>query len=169
MNLTKTILVLALIVPVTIAAGFCAVAPDEHQSTPLKDQSLSAIRGADMQFSAFGNTSCEAMGLMALSQLYGGTWVSESGCGVANIGFGCGGCTTVMSARFGTKGVMLLNGGGQQNADIGACGNVEGGTCTVTNPGGYPLTYACTGIAVAMNPNNGQPYACSDLIGVTNQ
>ncbi len=167
MEHAKNAVLAASILLVTLVAGLWPTIPWDPPSVPLDGQSLAVIRGTDLQYFKTDTATCASLGLMALSQLYGGTWAPENGCGVANIGFGCGGCTVVMSRSFGIQGVLVGN--GQQNGDVGACGNVEGGTCSVTNPGGYPLDYACTGIVVAVNPNTGQPYACSDLIAIMNQ
>jgi hypothetical protein len=156
---------------ITLAAAIAATFPpmwsDQH-SSPLHGRWLAAIHGANRNFKTFGNSSCDGLGDQALTQLFGGSWVPQSGCGIANIGFNCGGCTVTMSWMTGSGGGLVPPGEGQQLDDLGACGGLVSGTCIVTNPGGYPLNYACGNEAPVLN-KNGQQYTCSDAIGIEPQ
>jgi hypothetical protein len=171
MEFTKTLPVAVLITVTALVGALCPVLIRDHPSTPLDDQSLSSIRGADQQFVSSSTTSCDAMGVLALSQVYGGSWNQQSSCGGMNIGFLCGGCTVTRFMPIGlqTGGLAPPNTPGFWNTDVGACGNVQGGTCGILNPNATPPTYGCLGTVVATNPANGQPYACSDLIALASQ
>lgn len=156
------------LIPIVLAiafAGSCPLAPTDLPSVPLDSRSLSAIRGSDAQYQSTTPSTCQGSGVaflnLFLPQNNGTSWVPASGCGVANIGFGCGNCTGGASGVSGVPPARHVNGTGQTTV-LQNCGNVQAGTCGVTNPGGYPLNYACQGMQPVPAPN-GQPYACSDI------
>jgi hypothetical protein len=169
MRITKTRYLAVPIAVTTLIVGACSLVPCNPPSIPLDDYRLSTIRGVDKDFFRTGTASCDALGVQALQQLYGGGWNQQSGCGGMNLGFNCGGCTKTLSRPVGIQWSILLNGGGQMNNDVGPCGFVQGGTCGFTNPNTTPPTYGCLGVSVAINPSTGQPYSCSDLVAITNQ
>jgi hypothetical protein len=165
MRLSRT---LCALFPVVCTVLIAAIVPSDHPSVPLDDQSLSLVRGADIQFAIKVATSCDAMGVNALQQLYGGTYYQQSACNSVNQGQVCGGCTKSASANVGTKGAYVPSGTGQTNTIVAQCGLVQAGTCGVTNPNSSPPVYGCVGEQVQVD-SNGNPYGCSNLLGVANQ
>ncbi len=147
---------------VTIPAAFPPVSAGDH-STPLHPRSLGSVRGADLRYKIFGLSSCDSKGASAMQTITGNPYVPSSGCGVANIGFNCAGCTQQGIQNFGVNGTKVPYGQGQQPTDGGACGDALAGMCVVTGSGPGWMTYGCQNMQPQFGAN-GLPVGCSDLL-----